>query len=86
VIFVVLYVVISAAFFVWVLSGARFKRLDSKTTARHPEMEEVRRTDPLLVVRFDGSPRETDSGECGDLGFAEFLADHGPDSGDRSRQ
>jgi hypothetical protein len=78
-IFVLLYVVVSATFFMWVLNGARFKRLHLKTTARHPEMEEVRQTDPLLVVRFDGPPRETGSGDSGDLGFAQFLTDHGAD-------
>jgi hypothetical protein len=81
-IFVLLYVVISAMFFVWVLNGARFKRLHSKTTNSHPEMEEVRRTDPLLVVRFDDSSSEVRSRTSGDLGFSEFLADRGTDHGD----
>lgn len=85
-IFVILYVVVSAAFFVWVLNGARFKRLHLKTTARHPEMEEVRRTDPLLVVRFDGPPRTRDAEQPADLGFAEFLADNGADLRDRDSE
>lgn len=81
-IFVLVYVVISAVFFVWILNGARFKRLHSKTTNRHPEMEEVRRTDPLLVVRFDERPSSDSAERPTDLGFAEFLADHGPYNGD----
>ena len=85
-IFVLLYVIVSAIFFVWVLNGARFKRLHSKTTNRHPEMEEVRRTDPLLVVRFDGSPDQNGDGEPGDCGFARFLADHDSDLRDRNSQ
>ena len=85
-IFVLLYVIVSAAFFVWVLNGARFKRLHSKTTNGHPEMAEVRRTDPLLVVRFDDPSGEDDSGELGDSGFARFLADRGPYTGDSDSQ
>jgi hypothetical protein len=85
-IFVLFYVVVSAAFFVWVLNGARFKRLHSKTINRHPEMAEVRQTDPLLVVRFDGPPREIDSGKRPDLGFAEFLSDNGSDRWDRDSE
>ena len=85
-IFVLLYVIVSAIFFVWVLNGARFKRLHSKTINRHPEMEEVRRTDPLLVVRFDDPSCENGNGESPDCGFARFIADRGPDSGDRDRQ
>lgn len=52
-IIVLLYVVLSAFLFVWVLKGARFRRLPSKLVNRHPEMEDVRSGDPLLVVRFD---------------------------------
>ena len=54
-IFVLLYVILSAAFFMWVLMGARFKRLPKKVVNSHPEMQDVRQTDPLLVVRF-GAP------------------------------
>ena len=85
-IFVLVYVAISALFFVWVLNGAQFKRLHSKTVNRHPEMEEVRRTDPLLVVRFDDSPREVHSGTLDDAGFAKFLADRGTDLRDRDSE
>ena len=85
-IFVLLYVVLSAMFFVWVLNGARFKRLHSRTTNNHPEMDEVRRTDPLLVVRFDDPSSEVRSGTSGDLGFSEFLADRGPYNGDSDRE
>jgi hypothetical protein len=62
----------------WVLNGARFKRLHLKTTNRHPEMAEVRQTDRLLVVRFDERPSGDSPERPTDLGFAEFLADHGP--------
>lgn len=51
-IFVVLYVIASAALFLWVLRGARFKRLHKRVVNAHPEMQDVRQTDPLLVVRF----------------------------------
>jgi hypothetical protein len=85
-IFVLLYVVLSAMFFVWVLNGARFKRLHSRTINDHPEMREVRRTDPLLVVRFDDSSSEVRSRTSGDLGFAEFLADRSADHGDRDSE
>ena len=85
-IFVVLYVLASAAFFVWVLNGARFKRLHSKVISSHPEMQEVRRTDPLLVVRFDDPSGSPGNGESSDCGFARFIADRGPDSGDYDRQ
>lgn len=81
-IFVLVYVIVSAVLFVWVMSGARFKRLHSKTISNHPEMAEVRRTDPLLVVNFDGPPRSRGDEQSGDLGFARFLADHGTSDGD----
>lgn len=84
--FVIVYVLISAAFFLWVLNGARFKRLHFKTVNRHPEMEEVRRTDPLLVVRFDGPPREIRPGALDDAGFAKFLADRGTGLRDRDSE
>jgi hypothetical protein len=81
-IFVLFYVVVSAAFFVWVLNGARFKRLHSKTINRHPEMAEVRQTDPLLVVRFDERSSSDSTERPADLGFARFLADNGSYNGD----
>mgnify|MGYP003346768462 CR=1 FL=1 len=83
-IFVLLYVIVSAIFFVWVMSGARFKRLPSKTTNRHPEMKEVRQTDPLLVVRFDERSDSDNAERSADLGFARFLADHDPYNGNSS--
>jgi hypothetical protein len=52
-IIVLVYVIFSAYLFVWVLKGARFRRLPTKLVNRHPEMEDVRSGDPLLVVRFD---------------------------------
>jgi hypothetical protein len=84
--FVLLYVIVSAAFFMWVLNGARFKRLHSKVISNHPEMKEVRRTDPLLVVNFDGPLRALGSEQPDDLGFSEFLADSGSDLRDSDSQ
>jgi len=83
-IFVLLYVIVSACFFLWVLGGWKNQRLHSKTTNNHPEMAEVRKGDGLLVIHFH---EHTDSSAPGtqqssDLGFSQFLADHPPSDRD----
>ena len=53
-----LYVIASAAFFIWVQLSPKFKRLPRKLHCDHPEMKEVRRTEPLLAVHFEETKPE----------------------------
>jgi len=81
-IFVVLYVLISAFVFVKMLKGASKKYRQTRITNNHPELRGVRPDEPLLVIRFDERPCGDSSERPADLGFARFLADHGPYNGD----
>jgi hypothetical protein len=54
----------------------------SKPKHQHPEMRKVKPNEPLLVVRFDGTPGTSGPEQHSDLGFSEFLANRGPGNGD----
>ncbi len=80
-IFVLVYLVVSIVVYVKLFQFIQRQSKDSKTQNPHPEMREVRPNDPLLVVKFDGSPRSSGSEQHPDLGFNEFLANRGTSDG-----
>jgi hypothetical protein len=80
-IFVLVYLVVSIVIYVKLFQFIQRQSKDSKTQSSHPEMREVRPNDPLLVVKFDGSPRTPGSEQHPDLGFNEFLANRGTSDG-----
>ena len=76
-IFAVLYVLISAFVFVKMMQGTSKKYRQMRITNNHPELDGVKPNEPLLVISFD-QPDSVSSEQSADLGFARFLADHGP--------
>jgi hypothetical protein len=81
-IFVFIYLIVSIVIYVKLFQFIQRQSKGFKTQSNHPEMREVRPSDPLLLVKFDGSPRTPGFEQSGDLGFHEFLANRG--TGDRN--
>lgn len=80
-IFVLVYLIVSIVIYVRLFQFIQRQSNGFKTQHTHPEMREVRSTDPLLVVKFDGPPRSSGSEQSGDLGFNEFLTNRGSSDG-----
>lgn len=74
-IFVFVYLILSIVFYVKLFESF-------KTYSSHPEMKKVKRGEPLLGVKFRGTPSSHSDKQSADLGFAQFLADHPPNDRD----
>ena len=80
-IFVLVYLIVSIVIYVEMFRFLQRQSNGFKTQHTHPEMREVRPNDPLLVVKFDGTPRTPGSEQSGDLGFSKFLTNRGSGDG-----
>jgi hypothetical protein len=80
-IFAIVYLVISIVIYVELFKFIQQESKRSKTFGGHPEMQQVKPDDSLLVINFDGSPGTPSAEQHPDLGFAEFLSNRDTDSG-----
>lgn len=55
---VVVYVLASFATFIWMLWDMRFRKIPARISNNHPEMQDVKRHEQLLTVRFSELDRE----------------------------
>ena len=81
-IFSLIYLAISLTVYMAMFRFILRQGKETKAQYQHPEMKEVRPGDPLLVVKFDGTPSASGLEQHPDCGFAKFLANR--DSGDRN--
>ena len=58
---VVIYVSISFATFGWMLWDMRYRKIPSRISNNHPELQGVKRHEQLLTVRFSELDREEKS-------------------------
>jgi hypothetical protein len=79
-IFVLVYLTVSIVIYVEMFKFIQRQSLRPKTFDGHPEMQQVKPSESLLVVNFDGPPSTLPSEQHPDLGFAEFLANRDSDA------